>query len=114
VASEGRTGAEEMNKYRNKPTVVDGIRFASKREAYRYKILRLLEKTGDISHLAMQPRYDLRVNGLKICTYVADFVYIDRHDNVDVVEDCKGMRTPIYKLKAKLMKACLGITIRET
>ena len=105
-------GQMAVNKYRNKPTVVDGIRFASKKEAARYKELLLLENAGKIKYLQRQVRYDLVVNMNKICTYVADFVY--QGTGEIVVEDTKGMRTPIYKLKAKLMKACLGITIKET
>ena len=44
--------------------------------------------------------------------YLADFVYKDKEGNV-VVEDAKGMRTEKYLLKKKMMRAFLGITIKE-
>ena len=49
-----------MSKYRNVKTEVDGILFASKKEARRYSELKLLERAGEIAHLELQPR-------IKIC-----------------------------------------------
>jgi len=99
------------SKYRNIKTVVDGIKFDSKKEAKRYQELKLLEKAGEITDLELQPRFNLIVNGKKICAYIADFRYTSRDKTI--IEDVKGMRTPIYKLKKKLMKACLDIDIEE-
>lgn len=99
------------NKYRNKPTVVDGLRFASQREAERYQALKLLERAGQIRGLQLQVRYPLTVNGQDVATYVADFTYWV--GDLQVVEDAKGVRTQVYALKAKLMKALYGITIQE-
>lgn len=104
-----------MRKYRNIPTELDGYRFDSKREARRYQDLKLLVLAGEISDLCaekLELRFDLSVNGMKICTYEADFRYKDKDENV-VVEDSKGVRTPVYRLKKKLMKALLGIEIQE-
>lgn len=111
------------SKYRAVPTTVDGVRFASKKEAKRYGELRLLEKAGQIKKLQMQGRWGIVVNGHKICTYVSDFEYQEPDDSVvpdggsrfwrPVVEDVKGFKTPSYRLKKKLMKACYGIDIRE-
>jgi hypothetical protein len=67
---------------------------------------------GTIYGLRLQPRYPLTVNGVKVGTYVADFAYVDAAGD-DVVEDVKGVRTPVFKLKAKLMKAVHGITVEE-
>lgn len=98
-------------KYRNKKTVVDGIKFDSQREATRYSVLKIMQAAGVISDLRLQVPYVINVNGLKICKYVADFVYID--NGREVVEDVKGMKTPTYNLKKKLMKAVHGIEIQE-
>ena len=98
-------------KYRNKKTVVDGIKFDSQREATRYSVLKIMQAAGVISDLRLQVPYVITVNGLKICKYVADFVYVDR--GREVVEDVKGMKTPTYNLKKKLMKAVHGIEIQE-
>lgn len=101
-----------MTKYRAVKTEVDGIIFDSKKEAARYKELILLEKSGVISHLELQPRYDCVVNGKKICSYRADFRYFN--DQNSVVEDVKGFKTPVYRLKKKLVEALYpGIRILE-
>jgi hypothetical protein len=88
---------------------VDGISFASKKEARRYGELRLMERAGMIDNLALQPRFPLLVNGELVCTYVADFAYNTK--TARVVEDAKGVQTPEFKLKRKLMKAALGIDV---
>ena len=44
---------------------------------FLYKELILLEKSGVISHLELQPQYDCVVDGKKICSYRADFRYFD-------------------------------------
>jgi len=100
------------NKFRAKRCEIDGIKFASKAEAKRYLELKLLEKNKRIKGLALQVSYPLVVNGFKICTYIADFVY--QEDGKTIVEDKKGMILPIFKLKMKLMKALYGIDIRIT
>ena len=100
------------NKYRAVKTEVDGIVFDSKREAARYMELMLLERAGEISHLELQPVYECVVNGKKICTYRADFRYFTKLGNI--VEDVKGVKTPIYRLKKKLVEALYaGVTILE-
>ena len=101
----------KRNKYRAQPTVIDEIRFASKREATRYQDLKVMEQLGLISGLELQPAYPIIVDRMKVCTYKADFRYIE--NGALVVEDAKGMKTPVYRLKKKLMKALYGIEIRE-
>lgn len=103
-----------VSKYRSRWTVLDGVKFQSAKEARRYRDLALMEKSGAIFNLMRQRPFTLAVNGIPVCKFVADFTYTEQPSGAYVVEDVKGMRTPIYKLKAKLMKACLGITIRET
>lgn len=98
-----------MSKYNNVRT--NG--FASKREAARFQELQLLQAGGEITDLKVQPGFRLEVNGDLICTYKADFAYRDKQ-GLPVTEDCKGFKTPVYRLKKKLMKACYGIAILET
>lgn len=99
-------------KYRNQPVVVDGVRFASKAEAARDAELQLLQKAGHVVGLERQPRFNLYVNDVKVCTYVGDWRYRERakwkHQPdtfVDVVEDRKGVLTPAFKIKWALAKA---------
>lgn len=100
------------NKYHAKPAVVDGIRFASMAEADRYSTLKMLERSGMIYQLVLQPRYPLAVNGSKVCDYVGDFEYTLRSGE-RVLEDVKGMITPVYRLKRKLFRALYGFNIVE-
>lgn len=101
-----------MSKYNAVKTVIDGIKFDSKKEGRRYSALKLLQQSGYISELSLQPKFDLIVNGVKIGFYKADFKYME--DGKEVIEDVKGMLTPVYKLKRKMIKAIYGITIFET
>lgn len=112
----GRWGAGRRSKYRAKPTTIDGIRFASRKEAKRYGVLKMLVQAGAIADLQLQPRFPLRVNGVLVTTYVADFRYQERVADklVSVVEDVKGFLTREYRIKKKLMRALHGIVIRET
>jgi hypothetical protein len=120
-----------LTKYGNKKVVYDGILFDSKKELSRYKVLKILEKNGTISDLRLQVSYELiptiyetKFVQLKTKTkevtrvaqkavhYVADFVYKDENGN-EIVEDAKGVRTKEYILKKKMMRAFLGIAIKE-
>ena len=100
-----------MSKYGAIVTEVDNHKFPSRAEARRYMELKLLLRAGAITDLELQPRFDLHVNGIKVATYIGDFAFCE--NGYRVVEDVKGVRTPVYRLKAKLMKAIHGITIRE-
>lgn len=103
------------NKYGNRKVVVDGITFDSRKEANRYQELKLLERAGKIHDLQMQVPFELipKQDGERSCRYVADFVYTDAETDQKVVEDTKGVRTDVYKIKRKLMLFNYGIKIRE-
>lgn len=99
-------------KFNNVRTVVDGFKFDSKGEAARYIFLKRRQDDGAITDLERQIRYNMIVNGQKICAYIADFRY--QQDGVEIVEDFKSSATaklPVFALKKKLMKACHGIDI---
>ncbi len=104
--------AKKRSKYGNVPTVgVDGKRKASKTEAKRDGELALLVKSGEVIDLERQPKFDLFVNGRKICRYVGDWSYWESDPRCDhralrrVVEDRKGHQTPAFKIKWALAKA---------
>lgn len=94
-------------------TTVDGIKFRSKAEARRYSELKLMEKAGEIHDLELQPAFPLVAHGKKLATYVADFRYWTRDRTAQIVEDVKGMLTPMYRLKKKWAQLQYGITITE-
>lgn len=117
-------------KYRNeKVRTKDGETYDSRKEFRRAKELELLERAGEISNLRRQVKYILipaqrgpeeigprggkRPGPLleRECSYVADFTYEENGETV--VEDVKGIRTPEYKIKRKLMLWIHGIRIRE-
>lgn len=99
-------------KYGAVKATVDGIRFDSKLEAARWQELLLLQKAGMISGLQRQVPFDLTLNGHLICRYVADFVYTTTETGETTVEDAKGILTPEFRLKAKMMEACHGIVVQ--
>lgn len=116
-------------KYKSRAVVVDGVRFASKKEASRYKELKFLENIGVIQNLELQRRFELipaqrepssmtKTGKEKLgkviersVTYVADFSYTK--DGKLVVEDTKGFKTKDYIIKRKLMLYVYGIKIVE-
>lgn len=102
------------SKYRAQASVDhEGRRHASKAEARRWAALQVLERSGEITALAHQPKFELKVNGVKLGHYIADAAYM--RDGLYVVEDTKSKptMTSIYRLKKKLMKALHNIEITE-
>ena len=108
-----------MTKYNN--SKYNG--YDSKKEAKRATELKLLEKAGEIRSLQEQIVYELipaqyRVVGGKrkgierAMKYIADFQYVDKSGNT-VVEDTKGFRTEVYRIKKKLMLYIHDIQIKE-
>jgi hypothetical protein len=103
------------SKYKNKKTIIDGIKFASKGEASRYQELKLLEKAGVIQNLELQPSYELqpkfKYNGKaeRAITYKADFRYIE--NNTIVVEDVKGFETKDFLIKRKMFLRNYGDSV---
>lgn len=101
-------------KYNNTKIRVDGRLFDSKAEAARWQELQLLERAGEIKELERQVEYELipKQKGERAVKYIADFRYVDQ-DGKTVVEDTKGVKTPVYILKRKLMLRVHGIRVRE-
>lgn len=97
-----RPFADVWRKYRNKPTMLDGKRFDSKREAYRHAALEVLERVGRIEKLERQVSFDLVVQGVKVGRIKPDWTYIE--DGHVVAEDSKGVQTDVHRLRWKLAK----------
>jgi hypothetical protein len=112
-----------MSKYRNKKVLVDGVAFDSKKEAKRYRELKLMEDAGMISRLERQVKFDLLPNqkdpdGKVIerkVQYIADFVY-EKNGKI-IVEDVKGYRDGgayrVFVIKRKLMLYRFGLRVIE-
>ena len=96
-------------KYRNVKT--GG--YDSKKEAKRGTELKLLEKSGLITDLREQVKYQVipKQDGERAAHYIADFAYMTNGNLV--VEDVKGFKTADYVLKRKLMLYVHGIKVVE-
>lgn len=110
-----------MNKYFNKKVIVDGIKFDSKKEAKRFQELMILKKAGLIKELELQKTFELQPKytnnkgeNIRAITYKSDFFYYDKHLERYIVEDTKGYRTDVYKIKKKLFEYQYpNLTIKE-
>ena len=89
--------------------------FDSKKERDRYCELKILEKAKAITDLKRQVKYVLveKKGKERETSYIADFVY--KKGNEVVVEDVKSKatKTPLYRLKKKLMLERYNIKIKE-
>lgn len=121
---------KQKSKYHSAKTTLDGEIFDSNRESKRYAELLLLQRSGDITELQRQVPYVLIPvqrepsvigprGGVKegrcieeAVKYIADFVYKTRNGET-IVEDAKGVRTPDYVIKRKLMLYVHKIRIKE-
>tara|TARA_R100001460_G_scaffold41330_6_gene76933 strand:+ start:1861 stop:2196 length:336 start_codon:yes stop_codon:yes gene_type:complete len=97
---------KKYNKFNAVKTKIDNITFDSKKEANRYLELQQMQKIGVINQLECQPRIPLIVNGKQIGHYIGDFKYLDKTTNTYILEDVKSKatRTPVYKLKKKILE----------
>lgn len=95
-----------MNKYNAKKTIVDGIKFDSKRESECYLILKQKQIDGEITNLDRQVKFELipKNDLYRAVNYVADFTFYDKNGEYHVI-DVKGIITPEFKLKRKMFYA---------
>jgi hypothetical protein len=100
-----------MNKYNNKITYIDNIKFHSKLEASHYQQLKKLQKQGQIKELELQPSYKIIINNIKICKVILDFKFYDNEKDKYRYVDSKGVYTAISRLKHKLLQASHDIKV---
>lgn len=98
-----------MNKFHAIKTEYKGVVYDSKKEARRSYELDILERAGKIKNLERQKRFTLQdrfVNNekktIRPIYYFADFCY--EKNGIKIVEDTKGIRTEVYKIKKKLFQ----------
>mgnify|MGYP000962584560 CR=1 FL=1 len=101
-------------KYGNTKTERDGIRYDSAKESRVLADLETLERAGHIRDLRRQVPFAIVIDGIHVCDYVADAVYMEgaRRVVVDVKSEATR-KLPVYRLKRKLMAAVLGIEVEE-
>lgn len=96
------------HKFHNIPTQIGNARFSSKREARYWQELILARKGGALLFALRQVPFHLP-GGVR---YIVDFVEFWADGSVRFV-DVKGIRTPMYKVKKKLIESEFPITIIE-
>lgn len=100
------------SKYGNRKTVYNGRLYHSKKEAHRAFELDVLVRVGEITSWFPQPVFRISHQGVEICKYIADFKVVYPDGRIEY-EDVKGVKTDIYRLKKKLVKAFHSIDIKE-
>lgn len=100
------------SKYGNTLVEDGGELFHSVGEFRRWRELLALQRAGVVSELERQVEYPICVAGLHVCSWFADFRY--KQSGKVVVEDFKGFRTEVYKLKKKFVEAIYKFRIFET
>lgn len=102
-------------KYGNRKVRLYGQVFDSKKEGERFLLLKAAEKRGEIRELKTQVPFELipaqKHGKWRATKYIADFTYYKGDEFV--VEDAKGYRTEVYRIKKKLMLWMHGIEIKE-
>ena len=101
-----------MSKYGNKKTIIDGIKYDSKKEANRGWELELCERQKLIKELERQKHFELQPsfidnegNKHRKIEYICDFYYFDNELGCYVAEDVKSVATAqdkTYIIKKKL------------
>lgn len=116
--------SRRRRKYGNKKKVIDGIKFDSIAEATYYSQMKMLKRAGEIRDFKMQVEYPLierfehptrkRKSGkpsiVRGTSLIVDFVITDK-DGKEYVIDVKGMRTPVFNIKAKIFMVKYNETI---
>lgn len=95
----------KRQKYNAKRVLLDGIVFDSKAEASYYAHLKLRERAGEVTDVELQRPYAFVYEGVLLGTYRADFVFWDNATRRRRVVDVKGVATPMFRQKQKMMKA---------
>lgn len=105
-----RKAFRKRNKYGAKGTRIDGIYFDSQKEAKYYGQLKMRKLAGDIRDFKVHQVFDFVVNGVHICQYEVDFVIWHNSGRYEYV-DVKGVKTEVWTIKARLLKALHSIDV---
>lgn len=103
------------NKFNARKKEVDGILFDSTHEAEVYQGLKLRQFANEITGLQCHVPLRVEINLIHVFSYECDFVFWDavgKHYQ-DAKGYKKGAAYQLFRLKAKIIQAVLGITIEE-
>jgi hypothetical protein len=106
-------GKKKQSKYRAKRTMnADGTFSDSKKEARHDAEFMAMAKNKGVLRVVRKERFTFVLNGVKLCAYESDWTVYYKDGRKEVF-DAKGVRTPVYKIKKKIMKAFFNIDIQE-
>lgn len=92
------------NKFHAKKSTYNGMKFDSIGERNYAEELDWRIKAGEIKGYERQVKIELKVNGVLICNYYADFVVTDKHGAKEIHE-YKGFLTKDFTIKWRLLEA---------
>lgn len=96
------------HKFHAVQTILDGIKFPSKKQAAYYSQLKLRQHAGEVVFFMREVPFHLP-GGVR---YVVDFQVFMASGEVEFV-DVKGVKTPMYIMKKKQVEALYPIKIVE-
>lgn len=107
VRSRSKFGVDMSSEGKARRTV-DGILFASEREAFHYQALTIAAQAGAIKDLKLQQKFELLAafadssgNKVKAVTYTPDFTYTQNGQLYAIDVKSKATRTQQYVLRSK-------------
>lgn len=101
-------GSNLKHKFNAKPCELDNIKFSSQKERKRYQELKILKSAGEVIFFLMQVPFHLPGKVKYICDFIVFW------DNGDItIEDTKGVKTPQYITKKKIVESLYPIKILE-
>lgn len=104
---------KKQSKYHAKRTPNgDGTFSDSRKEARLDAGFMAMVKNKGVLRVVRKDRFPFEINGIKICAYESDWTVYYKDGRKEVF-DAKGVKTPVYKIKKKMMKAFYGIDIQE-
>ena len=99
-------------KFNARKTTLDGRTFDSAAEARSYAKLQIMEASGEISDLELQPKFELQPafkdsagKTIRAITYTADFAFV--RDGKRIIVDVKGgkaTQTQAFRIKWKMLQ----------
>ncbi len=100
----GKGRVKLKTKYSSESTEYNGYNYDSKKEADYAKQLDLRIRLKEVKEWSRQHKFELYVNGEKICNYYIDFRVVMKDKSIEYVE-VKGFETDIWRLKWRMTKA---------
>ena len=105
-----RIPAPKKSKYHAEPTIIDGIRFASHKEAKYYLQLRQLQRAGEVIEIECQPVFGLIPAHRKCCGHI----WLDKPSpGIKGAKVCGNCGKEMPKIPARTYRADFRVTYSD-